>query len=230
LFILTENNNNDNNLDDYNNNSNTNNDDDDDSPLQPRQNLLLEAFNSVGTPLRNRSRIERQESIDRQHQQQSILNLEADIGLITTLFDEEDTEEEAKEDEQEEKEEKEKENIMPTTTYKIGGVEIAFDNDIPTKNTDYNVGVMISKEDRPDSGSDVERKLINSLCKNQYTKYKKAETSMKSVERLRQNRSIMDTIEATKNVLSKFDIKDPFTIVYPEDETLARVALEMKAN
>jgi hypothetical protein len=201
-----ENNNNDNNLDDNNNNSNNNNDDD--SPLQPRQNLLLEAFNSVRTPLRNRSRIERQESIDRQHQQQSILNLEADIGLITTLFDEEETEEEAKEDEKEEKEkgEKEKENIMPTTTYKIGGVEIAFDNDTPTQNTDYKIGVMISKEDRPDSGLDVERKLIESLCKNQYTKYKKAETSMKSVERHLQSRSIMDTIEATKNVLNRIPV------------------------
>jgi hypothetical protein len=234
-----ENNNNNDNLDDNNNNNNNNNDDND-SPLQPRRNLLLEAFNSVTTPLRNRSRIERQESINQQHQQQNILNLEADIGLITTLFDEEETEDETKEDEQEEQEEKEKEetekegkekeNIMPTTTYKIGGVEIAFDNDTPTQNTDYNVGVMISKEDRPDSGSDVERKLIESLCKNQYTKYKKAETSMKSVERLLQSRSIMDTIEATENVLTKFDMKDPFTIVYPEDETLARVALKMKAN
>jgi flagellar biosynthesis regulator FlaF len=89
---------------------------------------------------------------------------------------------------------------------------------------------MISKEDRPDSGSDIERKLIESLCKNQYTKYKKAETSMKSIERLLQSRSIMDTIEATETVLNKFDMKDPFTIVYPEDKTLARVALKMKAN
>jgi hypothetical protein len=40
----------------------------------------------------------------------------------------------------------------------------------------------------------------------------------------------MDTIEATETVLNKFDIKDPFTIVYPEDKTLARVALKMKAN
>jgi hypothetical protein len=234
------NDNNDINQDDNNNNDNN----DDDSPLQPRRNLLLEAFNSVTTPLRNRSRINRQELIDRQnqelihqqHQQQDILNLEVDIGLTTTLFDEDEKEEEEEEKEEKENKDKEKENkekeqsIMPTTTYKIGGVEIAFDNDTPAQNTDYNIGVMISKEDRPDSGSDIERKLIESLCKNQYTKYKKAETSMKSIERLLQSRSIMDTIEATETVLNKFDMKDPFTIVYPEDKTLARVALKMKAN
>jgi hypothetical protein len=234
------NDNNDINQDDNNNNDNN----DDDSPLQPRRNLLLEAFNSVTTPLRNRSRINRQELIDRQnqelihqqHQQQDILNLEVDIGLTTTLFDEDEKEEEDEEKEEKENKDKEKENkekeqsIMPTTTYKIGGVEIAFDNDTPAQNTDYNIGVMISKEDRPDSGSDIERKLIESLCKNQYTKYKKAETSMKSIERLLQSRSIMDTIEATETVLNKFDMKDPFTIVYPEDKTLARVALKMKAN
>jgi hypothetical protein len=224
--MANDNNNNNNNQDDNNNdnnnNNNNNNNDDDGSPIQPRQNLLIEAFNSVRTPLCNRSRIERQEQIDRQHQQQDILNLEADIGLTTTLFDEEE--------EEEEEEDEEPPTIMPTTTYNIGGVEITFDNDIPTQNTDYNVGVMISKEDRPDPGSDVERNLIESLCRNQYTKYKKAETSMKSVERLLQSRSIMDTIEATENVLTKFDMKDPFTIVCPEDPTLARVALKMKAN
>jgi hypothetical protein len=219
------NDNNDNNQDD------NNNDNDDNSPLQPRRNLLLEAFSSVTTPLRNRSRIDRQELIDRQqHQQQDILNLEADIGLITTLFDKEEEEEEKEEKEEEEEEKETEQSIMPTTTYTIGGVEFEFDNDTPTQNTDYNVGVMISKEDRPDPGSDIERKLIESLCKNQYTKYKKAETSMKSVERLLQSRSIMDTIEATENVLNKFDMKDPFTIVYPEDTTLARVALKMNAN
>ena len=233
---MSSNNNNDN-----NNDNQDNQDNDDNSPVQPRRNILLDAFNSLRTPLRDRSRNERQQSIERQqHQQQDILTLEADLGLATTLFGEEDIEDtqERKEEKEEEKEkekekEKEEENIMTTsttTTYKIGGVEIEFDTDKPTQNTDYNIGVMIAKEDRPDAGSDIERKLIESLCKNQYTKYKKAETSMKSVERLLQSRSIMDTIEATETVLNKFDMKDPFTIVYPVDATLDRVALKMKAD
>lgn len=241
----TMNSNNNNDTNDETNENNDNQDNDDDSPVQPRRNLLLDAFNSLRTPLRNRSRNERQQSIDRQHQQQNILTLEADLGLVTTLFSEEDIEDiqerndEEKEEQEKDKEkeeqekEKDKENIMSTsttTTYKIGGVEIEFDTATPTQNTDYNVGVMMSKEDRPDSGTDTERKLIESLCKNQYTKYKKAETSMKSVERLLQSRSIMDTIEATETILNRFDMKDPFTIVYPEDETLDRVALKMKPN
>ena len=229
------NNNDDNNQDNNNPDDINNNNNDDDSPPRPRRNLLLEAFNSLRTPLRDRSRIERQDLIDQQHQQQNIINLEADIGLSTTLFDEEEEEkeEEEKEEKEKEKEKEEEEFIMTTTTpttYKIGGVEIVFDNETPTQNTDYNVGVMIAKEDRPAFGSDIERKLIESLCKTQYTKYKKAETSMKSVERLLQSRSIMDTIESTENVLIKFDMKEPFTIVYPEDTTLKRVALKMNAS
>ena len=208
---MSSNNNNDN-----NNDNQDNQDNDDNSPVQPRRNILLDAFNSLRTPLRDRSRNERQQSIERQqHQQQDILTLEADLGLATTLFGEEDIEDtqERKEEKEEEKEkEKEKETIMTTsttTTYKIGGVEIEFNAAEPAQNTDYNVGVMMSKEDRPDSGTDTERKLIESLCKNQYTKYKKAETSMKSVERLLQSRSIMDTIEATETILNRFDMKDP---------------------
>ena len=139
------NDNNDNNQDSNNNNNNNN-----DSPLQPRRNLLLEAFNSIRTPLQNRSRIDWQELIDWQHhQQQDILNFDANIGLTTTLFDEKEKkeeeekeeveraeEEEGAENEKEEGAENEKgkdESIMTTTTYKIGGVEIAFDNATPTQ-------------------------------------------------------------------------------------------------
>jgi hypothetical protein len=57
--------------------------------------------------------------------------------------------------------------------------------------------ILISKSDRPAPGSDDERKLIESLCKNQYAKYKLPETSMKSTERLLQSRGIMDTISGT---------------------------------
>lgn len=74
---------------------------------------------------------------DRQHhQQQDILNFEANIGLTTTLFDEKEGEEkkvEGKEEEEERAEKEKEESIMTTTTYKIGGVELAFDNATPTQ-------------------------------------------------------------------------------------------------
>jgi hypothetical protein len=222
--ITTMANNNDNNNPDTNNH---NDNDNDDSPMQPQRSLLGAVLNSLRTPLQNRNQIERHELIDRQHQQQDILNLvEESLGLRTRLFEEEEEEEDTKVEEKE----KAETIIMTSTTYTIGGIEIEFDTDTPTQNTDYNVGVMIAKEDRPAAGSDVERKLIESLCRNQYTKYKKAETSMKSVKRLLQSRSIMDTIEATETILIKFDMKDPFIIIYPEDPTLRRVSHKMLSN
>jgi hypothetical protein len=60
--------------------------------------------------------------------------------------------------------------------------------------------------------------------------YKRPETSMNSIERLLQSRSIMDTIEATETILTKNDMKEPFTIVFPEDSTLKRVALKLKID
>jgi hypothetical protein len=118
---------------------------------------------------------------------------------------------------------------MPTT-YSLGGMSLEFTLDEPVQNADYEVGVVISKTNRPDHGSDGERKLIEGICKNQYGKYKRAETSMKSIERLLQSRSIMDTISGTETILEKYDMKEPFTIVFPSDPTLARHALTMRAD
>jgi hypothetical protein len=170
--------------------------------------------------------------------QDQIRNLERDIGLRTSLFErlEEEVEEEeeerkeeesTKEEKKEERKEKGKDRIM-SVKYTIGEISIEFDDNKPEQNTDYNVGVVISKYNRSEPGSDCERKLIESLCKNQYTNYKKPETSMKSIEHLLQSRSIMDTIEATDTVLTKYDMKEPFTsIVFPEDPTLKRVPLKL---
>jgi hypothetical protein len=50
---------------------------------------------------------------------------------------------------------------------------------------------------------------------------------MKSIECLLQSRGIMDTISGTKTALNKFDMKETFTVVYPADKSLKRVALIM---
>jgi hypothetical protein len=228
--MANNNNDNDNNYNDNNDNDNNDNDNDNDSPVQQRS-FLSTALNTILTPLRARTRAQ----IDQQLQpQEQILDLERDIGLRTSLFgdpeEEQEEEEEEKEEEKEEKEEEEK-DIMSTIKYTFGGVSFEFDDNEPEQNKDYNVGVVISKDNRPEPGSDGERKLIDSLCKNQYTNYKKPETSMKSIERLLQSRSIMDTIEATETVLNKYDMKEPFTsIVFPEDPTLKRVSLKLNIN
>ena len=107
---------------------------------------------------------------------------------------------------------------------------MAFDSDEPSPNTDYEVGVVLSKANRPAAGSDDERKLVEGICKNQYQKYKRAETSMKSIERLLQSRGIMDTITGTTTVLDKYDMKQSFTIVYPEDPTLTKLSQKMTSD
>jgi hypothetical protein len=192
-----------------NNNNNSNNND-------HQRSFLSSVLHQVTTPIRVIREIQ---------------NLEEHLGLErTTLF--QDYNDDVSQPQQEDEEYKDEESSittpnMPTNSYSIGGFTLDFDGEEPTQNTDFAVGVVISKADRPDPGTDDERKLIESLCKNQYAKYKLPETSMKSVERLLQSRGIMDTISGTETTLNKFDMKETFTIVYPEDKSLKRVKLIM---
>jgi hypothetical protein len=222
-----------------NNNNNINNNDDDDNssnqsnhtPIQ-RRGLLSAAIEFITTPLRQQTRAERQAVLDQQRAIE-IATLEEDLGLDrTNLFRDEEKEEETEEDEEKEEETEEEEDhpTMTVTSYSFGGMSLDFDQEEPDQNTDYEVGVVISKANRPAAGSDDERKLVEGLCKNQYPKFKKAETSMKSVERLLQSRGIMDTIGGTSTLLNKYDMQEPFTVVYPEDPTLKRVALQMEGG
>jgi hypothetical protein len=204
---MAENNNNN------NNNNNKNNED-------TQRGFLREVLHQVATPIRVIREIQ---------------NLEDHLGLDrTTLFQDYDSNNDNNSNSTALPEEQQGEihepviiNMPPANSYSFGGLKIDFDDEEPTQNTDFAVGVVISKADRPDPGSDDERKLIDSLCKNQYAKYKLPETSMKSVERLLQSRGIMDTISGTETALNKFDMKETFTIVYPEDKSLRRVKLTM---
>ena len=86
------------------NNNNNNNGNDEDSPVQ-HQSFLRTAFNTILTPLRTRTRAERQLLIGNPLQQQDqdqllpspqdqIRTLEQDIGLVTSLFGRTEDEEE----------------------------------------------------------------------------------------------------------------------------------------
>jgi hypothetical protein len=87
---MTErNNDNNDNNDDHSNNSNN-------SPIQQRG-LLTGVLDYLTTPLRNRSRTERQDLID---QQRVIRNLEEDLGLGPALYPEETQEEEQQQQEE----------------------------------------------------------------------------------------------------------------------------------
>ena len=219
------NNNNENNNDNNSINSNDNNDNDNDR----QGGFISQVLHQLSTPLR----------VIRE-----INNLEEHLGLDRThLFQDEDVDEENQADNQADlqdvssQQQPEEEHLsddksyimptIPTKSYSFGGFNLDFDDEEPAQNTDFAVGVVISKADRPSPGTDDERKLIDSLCKNQYGKYKLPETSMKSIERLLQSRGIMDTINGTETTLNKYDMKETFTVVFPVDETLKRVKLTM---
>jgi len=216
---------------DHNENNNNNDNNDNNNNEDEQRGFLTDVLHQLATPLRVINQIR---------------NLEDHLGLErTALFQDYDNNNvndndntTASPDQQEHQEDNfnriipgEESSpeiaIMPTNSYSFGGLKIDFDDEEPAQNTDYTVGVVISKSDRPIPGSIDETKLIESLCKNQYAKYKLPETSMKSVERLLQSRGIMDTISGTETSLNKFDMKETFTVVFPEDKTLKRVKLAM---
>jgi hypothetical protein len=200
--------NDDNSINNDNNNNPNNNDNE-----ERQRGFLEDVLHHVTTPIR----------VIRE-----IRDLEEHLGLErTALFQDYDTDNNnpTSPAQPEQPEAPEDRFTMPITKYSLGGMSLEFDSETPTPNTDYDVGVVISKANRPAQGSDDETKLIERLCKNQYPKYKKAETSMKSVERLLQSRGITATINGTKTLLDKYDMMQTFTIVLPTDPTLTKVAL-----
>jgi hypothetical protein len=78
-----------------------------------------------------------------------VRNLEEDLGLRPALYPEE-----TKEEEEEEQQEPEETIIIMPTTYSLGGMSLEFTLDEPIQNADYEVGVVISKANRPDHGSE----------------------------------------------------------------------------
>jgi hypothetical protein len=116
-----------------------------------------------------------------QNQREEAFNLEEDLGIgagVATLFrDNSDINEEDQDTYEENDAEEDPESeepftiIMTPTTYTLGGMSMTFDTDEPSPNTDYEVGVVLSKENRPAVGSDDKRKLAEGICKNQYEKF-----------------------------------------------------------
>jgi hypothetical protein len=111
------------------NNNTDNNTDNENSPIQ-QQTFFEGVLDYVTTLNRNQQ----------QEQQQPIRNLPTD------LFNEPKPIEEENEDE--DLQDPEEPRTMPTTTYSLGGMSLEFDSDKPAQNTDYDVGVVISKANR----------------------------------------------------------------------------------
>jgi hypothetical protein len=161
-----DNNDNDNNNNNNNNNNNYNNNNNEDEDEQ--RGFLTDILHQLAAPLRVINQIR---------------NLEDHLGLKrTALFQDYDNnndinnfnddttappdQQEHQKDQQEQEHQEDNFNriiqeeesspaivIMPTNSYSLGGLRIDFNDEEPAQNTDYTVGVVISKSDHPIPGS-----------------------------------------------------------------------------
>ena len=66
----------------------------------------------------------------------------------------------------------------PEETYSVGGISFKINPTNPTVNPVTVIGVLFTKEHRPDVGSKEESELIKAITTNQYEKYKLISTSI----------------------------------------------------
>lgn len=81
------------------------------------------------------------------------------------------------------------------------------------------IGIICTKETRPNPGSKEETELIKSITTNQYNKYKLVSTSVKDPESLRTNLSIHDRIKSTEALWKSYDLLNPCHILFPDPDT-----------
>ena len=76
--------------------------------------------------------------------------------------------------------------------FTVGGLTSKINPTEPVENATTIIGVLFTKEHRPDVGSKEEIELIKSINTNQYEKYKLMNTSIKDPESLKTNLSLQD--------------------------------------
>ena len=66
-------------------------------------------------------------------------------------------------------------------TYTLNSITVRFLSPTPPTNAIHNVGDVYSRMSRLAHGSDAERKMVEAISKNQYSKFKENESSLKDV-------------------------------------------------
>ena len=79
-------------------------------------------------------------------------------------------------------------------TYTLNGITVNFASPTPITNAIHNVGVVYSGTSRPAHGSDAERKMVKAISKNQYSKFRENESSLKDVHKLEENQGLDEAI------------------------------------
>ena len=113
-------------------------------------------------------------------------------------------------------------------TYTLNGVTVSFT--LPTLPTTIinNVGVVYSRTSRPAHGSDAERKMVDAIGKNQYSKFKENESSLKDGLVLEDSQGLDKTIRHLNTFLETYDLLFLFTIVCPVDSKLRECTLKTR--
>ena len=102
---------------------------------------------------------------------------------------------------------------IANTSYDIGD----FSFTIPTtpKPAVLATGALYKKESRPSTGSDEERHLIAAICADSKSHYKLLTVSKNDPDMLKTTYSLTKLINLTKNHFTKYDLANPFRLVYP---------------
>ena len=79
---------------------------------------------------------------------------------------------------------------------------------------------------RPAHGCDAERKMDEAISKNQYSKFKENEFSLKDVLKLEESHGLDETICHLRSFLETYDFLSLFTIVCPTDRKFRECTLK----
>ena len=94
---------------------------------------------------------------------------------------------------------------------------MSFSSPTPPTKAINNVGVVYSGLARPAYCSDAERKMVEAISKNQYSKFKENESSLKNVLKLEKSQGLDKTIRHLCSFLETYDLLSLFIIVCPTD-------------
>ena len=119
-------------------------------------------------------------------------------------------------------------NLNQPLTYTLNGITVSFASPTPPTNAIHNVGVVYSRTSRPAHGSDAERKMIEAISKDQYSKFKENEYSLKDVLKLEQSQGLDETIRHPCSFLETYDLLFLFIIVCPVDFKLRECILKTR--
>ena len=112
-------------------------------------------------------------------------------------------------------------------TYTLNGITVRFQSSTQPTNAIHNVGVVYSRLSRPAHGSDAERKMVDAISKNQYSKFKENESSLKDVLKLEESQGLDESIRHLRTFLETYDLLPLFTIVLPTDQKLRVCTLKL---